>query len=34
MTKKDNLMVGVTCFENFYTNEEMDELESEVEETE
>ena len=34
MSKKENLMVGVTCYENFYTHEEMDELESEICETE
>jgi hypothetical protein len=34
MTKIENLKVGVTCYENFYTHEEMNEMEKLIEETE
>ena len=30
----DNLMVGVTCYENFFSPEELDEIESLIEQTE
>lgn len=34
MTKIENLKVGVTCYENFYTHAEMDALENNVMDTE
>lgn len=30
----NNLKVGVTCYENFYTHEEMNDMEKLIEETE
>lgn len=34
MSKIDNLKVGVTCYENFFTTKELDEMEKHVEQTE
>ena len=34
MTDINNLKVGVTCYENFYTSKEMDEIENLIEKTE
>lgn len=34
MKDSQNLKVGVTCYENFYTHEEMDEMEKLIMETE
>mmetsp|Transcript_33206 Transcript_33206/g.50897 ORF Transcript_33206/g.50897 Transcript_33206/m.50897 type:complete len:229 (-) Transcript_33206:565-1251(-) len=34
MTDPENLMVGATTYENFYTHEEMDEMENLIEKTE
>lgn len=34
MTKIENLKVGVTCYENFYTHEEMNDMEKLIEQTE
>ena len=34
MTDINNLKVGVTCYENFYTSKEMDEIEDLIEKTE
>ena len=34
MKDKNNLMVGVTCYENFYTHQEMNEMEKHINETE
>ena len=34
MSDINNLKVGVTCYENFYTPKEMDDLEKNIEETE
>lgn len=34
MSDINNLKVGVTCYENFYSHKEMDEMEKLIEETE
>ena len=34
MTDINNLKIGVTCFENFYTHEQMEEMEKLIEQTE
>ena len=34
LSKQENLRVGVTCYENFYSNEELKDMEGNIEETE
>jgi len=34
MKDANNLKIGVTCYENFFSNEELDQIEQNIEKTE